>query len=239
MTKQLYYEDPYLRDFVAQVGEVFADGPGKWKILLSQTAFFPVGGGQATDQGILQGEGWKGDVYQVVSQAGEIFHCVRSIAPPPKGAPLCGSIDWARRYRQMRSHSAGHIIDFALCEMGIVPSQLVPQQADHRKKPFILYRGRAPITKEQLQQQVDRLVECDLPLHSYPAQGNEWKTRVLYVQPGLPVDKPIRLLECEGIGIVPDGGTQVRSTGECRGIQITSWAEIEECLRIEYALKGE
>ncbi|OGG13409.1 hypothetical protein A3D77_04915 [Candidatus Gottesmanbacteria bacterium RIFCSPHIGHO2_02_FULL_39_11] len=100
-----------------------------------------MGGGQATDQGTLTSSGWTGNVYQVMNKDHEIWHFVSSSTAPSVGLSLHGIINWDRRYKNMKRHSAGHIVDFAMHILGCSPSPLFPIKGDHDKKTFYCVSG--------------------------------------------------------------------------------------------------
>ncbi len=114
MTQKLFYEDPYLTDFSAQVLGI-REEKGKTQILLNQTAFYPEGGGQPCDTGILGGV----PVTDVQEKDGEIWHTVKSERPLPfrEGENVSGTIDWKRRFDLMQQHSGEHILSGILHEM--------------------------------------------------------------------------------------------------------------------------
>ena len=103
MTEKLYELDSYCRRFTAVIEECCAHKDG-YAVRLSRTAFFPEGGGQASDPGILSGIPVK-DV-QIVD--GEIWHYVA--LPLTVGAEVEGVLDWDTRFSRMRHHTAEHIV---------------------------------------------------------------------------------------------------------------------------------
>jgi len=109
-TVKLFYNDPFLTEFSATVLSC-EEGKGGWKVVLDQTAFYPEGGGQPTDHGILGGV----NVTDVHEKAGVITHTCS--APLEVGAVVTGNIDWARRFDHMQQHSGEHIISGILCEL--------------------------------------------------------------------------------------------------------------------------
>lgn len=135
-TKPLYLEDSYLREMDAQVLQALPEGTARWRLILDRTVFYPMGGGQPTDQGELSTPDWHGKVYQVMTKDGEINHYVESTTIPSIGSSVHGVINWDRRFQNMRVHSAGHVIDFALYQLGYSPKILRPQKGDHGKKAF-------------------------------------------------------------------------------------------------------
>lgn len=107
MTDILCYTDSYLKEFEANITHTRANS-----LVLNRTAFYPGGGGQPPDTGILKIDGNDYQVNKVVRSDGQILHNLdRSMPSIPKvGAPIHGMIDWDRRYQLMRTHTALHIL---------------------------------------------------------------------------------------------------------------------------------
>lgn len=120
-TKQLYLDDSYLKEMDTKVLDVKPEADAKWRLLLDQTVFYPMGGGQPTDQGKLSSSNWNSKVYMVMMKDGEIWHYVNSPTVLETGVVLHGEINWERRYKNMRVHSAGHVVDFAMYLLGYSP----------------------------------------------------------------------------------------------------------------------
>ena len=109
MTKKLYYDDPFLREFTARVLSCDAV-KGGFAVVLDETAFYPEGGGQPADHGKLGSV----TVLDVHEKDGVITHlCDAAIEP---GAAVRGEIDWARRFDHMQQHSGEHICSGLICE---------------------------------------------------------------------------------------------------------------------------
>lgn len=214
-TQLLYLDNSYQREMDAQILEVQPDGAGKYKIILDKTIFYTMGGGQPTDQGTLAFPSWSGEVYLVQIKDGQLWHFVNAKSAPNVGDLVHGVINWDRRYKNMRYHSAGHIIDFALFLLGYSPQQLNPQKADHGKKPFIIYQGTVTEDiKQKLQDKVDELIAQDLKFSTAFQSLEDLQKEAIYLLPNLPTNKPLRTLRLETVGAVADGGTQVNSTSE-------------------------
>jgi Ser-tRNA(Ala) deacylase AlaX len=223
MTDLLYLENAYLKDMEAAILEVAKenDGQQRWLLVLDKTIFYPRGGGQATDQGFLSTDTWKGKVCQVLLKDGKPLHYMEGDQPPSVGTRVKGALDWNRRYLNMRLHSAGHIVDFALYLLGYSPSPLAPFKGEHEKKPVIHYQGTVEKDfREELEKKANELVAQDLLFSCHFASHEEVERKALYLQPGLPKNKPLRLLTLEGVGSVADGGTQVRKLSEVGPISI-------------------
>lgn len=234
----MYLDNSYLKEMTTTILEVIPETKGKWKIILKETVFYPMGGGQPTDQGMLYSKDWQGKVYQVLLQKGTIYHYVESENPPPCGVEVRGEINWERRYLHMRSHSAGHVIDFALYLLGYSPKQLMPVKADHGKKPAIFYQGIIDQDfRKELEEKANLLVSQNLHFSTKFVSYDELENCALYLQPGLPTNKPLRLLTLQSIGSVADGGTQVHSTGEIGPIHISHIETKEGMTIIHYSIE--
>jgi alanyl-tRNA synthetase len=236
-TKQLYLEDSYLKEMDAEILEVQPEGENKFRVVFDKTVFYPMGGGQATDQGKLESAGWTGEIYQVLNKDGEIWHYLKTNTAPTISMQVHGDINWDRRYKNMKLHSAGHIVDFAMYVLGYSPKQLTPLKADHDKNPHIVYQGtlKEDIQK-QLEDKANELVSQNLEFSWYFQPLESLQKEAIYLQPGLPTNKPLRTLKLEGIGAVADGGTQVKQTGEVGKIIINSIEQKDDLTIVKYSL---
>lgn len=225
-THAIYLEDSYAKEMEAKMLEVYPEGNKRWRMILDQTVFYPMGGGQPTDQGTLTSDGWSGKVYMVMMKDGEIGHFVEAETAPAVGSTVHGSVDWNRRFQNMKVHSAGHVVDFAMYTLGYSPKMLLPMKGDHGKKPFIVYQGvlGKDITKE-LHEKSNELVAKAIILTTAFVPIDELRKDAIYLQPGLPTNKPLRKLTLDGVGSVADGGTQVKNTSEVGKINVTSVTE--------------
>ncbi len=235
-TRQLYLDDSYLKGMDAEILEVQPEGEGRYRVILDQTVFYPMGGGQATDQGQLTGD-LTGEIYQVINRDGEIWHFVKSSASPTVGMKVHGSINWDRRYKNMKLHSAGHIVDFAMYVLGYSPKTLIPMKADHDKNPHIVYQGSLQEDiKQKLEDKANELVDQNLGITWYFQHLEDLQKEAIYLQPGLPTNKPLRTLKLEGVGAVADGGTQVKRTGEVGKIKIEAIENEDDLTLIRYSI---
>ena len=82
MTTPLYMHDAYLKDMEATIIDVAKETDNRWLVVLDKTIFYPRGGGQSTDQGILFTETWKGKVSQALQKEDKIIHFVEGSEPP-------------------------------------------------------------------------------------------------------------------------------------------------------------
>lgn len=125
--EKLYYKDSYISTFEAEVVSCNKNENGTYIITLSQTAFYPEGGGQPYDTGTLGGA----RVFEVHEKDGTVLH--NTDTPLEPGAIVAGSIDWHRRFSHMQNHSGGLIFK----DVPIIttyPSQEELHSMDYRSK---------------------------------------------------------------------------------------------------------
>lgn len=147
MTELLCHHDSYVREFDACVVEVNAD---EGAVALDQTAFYPGGGGQPCDTGVFAVGSNTVPVTKVRSQGGHVWHWIDG-ALPPLDASVHGQLDWERRYRLMRTHTALHI----LC--GVVWRDYGAQVTGGNMEPL---KGRMDFEFESLRQELVQEIEA-------------------------------------------------------------------------------
>ena len=111
MTEELFRSDAYVKSCRATVVSAASDG-----IVLDRTVFYATGGGQPGDTGMLRWQGAEcGIVDTVKGDSGDIVHVPAEGSPlPPPGTEVEAAIDWDRRYRHMRMHTAMHLLGSVL-----------------------------------------------------------------------------------------------------------------------------
>ncbi len=142
-----YFDDPYVKDFRCKVASV--DGVN---VTLEDTYFFPRGGGQTGDSGTIGGV----NVVDTVAENGLIIHIMESAPSFNEGDVVECSIDWEKRYRKMRLHSASHIVYFLMKEVfgdacTIASSGLLDENKERSD-----YLFEAPLDKAKLKEVEDR-----------------------------------------------------------------------------------
>jgi misacylated tRNA(Ala) deacylase len=224
---QLCYSDAYARAVEARVVAVDAlDAP---LVVLDQTVFYPGGGGQPPDRGILlrgaDGRTWA--VRAARKSGGEIAHELEAgVEPPAVGDLIRVDLDWARRYALMRTHSALH----ALC--GVVWRDYGAQVTGGNMEPGL---GRMDFEFERMTG--DLVDEIEAKVNAELAAGREIRVAVLpreeaFAIPDLirtkvnllpPGIEEIRTIEIVGLDLQADGGTHVANTREVGGIKVTGY----------------
>jgi len=220
-TRQLYLFDSYLRQFESRVEKATEN-----QVVLDQTAFHPLTGGVASDTGhLIKNDMTKYNVVraEINKETKEIIHLLEERGTDLKlGDTLKGSVDWERRYRLMRLHTAAHVIAAVMYRdynALITGGQVDPQYA---KLDFNL-----PTTERQIfEAAVERA-------NSEAARGVQVKTYFLAKDealkiPGVvklaermpPEEEELRIVEISGIDLQADGGPHVRNTNEIGRIRL-------------------
>jgi misacylated tRNA(Ala) deacylase len=219
MSEALFRDDAFRREAQAQV--VRAEPAG---IVLDRTVFYPRGGGQAGDAGPLRlAEGGESAIADTVKGEGaEIVHVPAAgqeaaIATLKPGDVLAARIDWERRHRHMRFHTATHL----LC--AIVPHQTngCSITADYARLDFDMVE---PLEREHLERELARLVAGQHDVRTRWITDEELDAtpdlvRTMSVKPPRGVGK-IRLLEIDGVDLQPCGGTHVANTREIGALKV-------------------
>ncbi len=214
MTEQLFREDSYLKECDAVVVAVDGDA-----IVLDRTVFYPMGGGQAADTGTIHWEGGSATVIDTrYGDGGAIRHIVEeNAARPQAGAQVRATIDWDRRYRHMRMHTALHLLG-SILKYGVTGGNI---SAEKSRLDFDM---EDTIDKEEVARALKALVEEDHAISCRWITDEELEAqpdlvRTMSVQPPKGAGK-VRLLDIEGVDLQPCGGTHLKSTGEVGQVRI-------------------
>jgi len=219
ITDELFREDSYLRECEATVVGVNALGG----ILLDRTVFYPTGGGQPGDSGALRlADGGTIRIATAVKGDGDenVVHVpVEGQAAPPAGTKVTAAIDWERRHKHMRMHTALHLM-CALVPHGVTGGRI---GADKSSLDFDL--GDATLDKDALTDGLHSLVREDHPVASRWISEAELDSqpelvRTMSVQPPRGSGQ-VRLMRIKDVDLQPCGGTHVARTGEIGPLQVT------------------
>jgi misacylated tRNA(Ala) deacylase len=222
-TEALYLEDSSVREFEAEVVRTL-DSPSR--VVLDRTHFYPEGGGQPADRGVLRSDGREWAVADV-GKRDTVYHELDG-EPPEVGTTVSGELDWDRRYAHMRYHTAQHLL-----------SALLLAEYDAPTRGNQLYADRARIDVEH-----DRFTETDLAdvearMNDLVADGREvrWftmdreraereldpeRTRIELLPDSI---RELRIVEIAGDGGPYDrtacAGTHVRDTAAVGPVTVT------------------
>jgi misacylated tRNA(Ala) deacylase len=199
MTELLYLRDAYLREFTATVTEV--DGQ---RVALDRTAFYPTGGGQPHDTGVLAGA----TVTEVRKEGDQVWHSLDGEVP---------AVDWERRHELMRTHAAMHVLCGVIWnEWGkaVTGGNMEPLEARMDFEFDPLPEGFAARVEELVNEEIaaDRAIEIDfLPRDTALEDADLIRTKVSLIPANV---TEIRVVDIVGLDKQADGGTHVHSTGE-------------------------
>jgi misacylated tRNA(Ala) deacylase len=219
MTDELFREDATLTQCDARVVAVDAIG-----IRLDRTVFYPHGGGQAGDAGVLRlADGRELRIVDTRKGAtpGEIVHVPASdadVSALTAGTPVSARIDWQRRHRHMRFHTATHL----LCALIPHPVDGCSITADYARLDFHMTE---PLDKEALNAGLARLVGEAHPVsHRWISEAeldaNPQLVRSMSVQPPRGQGR-VRVMEIDAVDLQPCGGTHVANTAEIGPVIVT------------------
>ena len=220
MTQFLYQTDSYLREFDAKVTAIEGNA-----VTLDRSAFYPGGGGQPNDAGVLRAEGGVVQVTRVRKVGDNVWHEIEGTLPAV-GTQVHGVLDWDRRYPLMRTHSAMHI----LC--GVIFRDYGASVTGGNMEPL---RGRMDFEFETMRHELVR--EIEEKVNAEVAATRDVRVEILprekaFLIPDLIRTKinllpegilQVRTVEIVGLDLQADGGTHVANTREVGHIRVVDY----------------
>ena len=216
-TELLYLDDAYRRSVRSEVTAVDGD-----RVALDRTVFYPTGGGQPHDTGVLRGPAGASQVVEVRKQGPDVWHTVEGPLPAV-GDQVEGEVDWERRHRLMRTHTALHV----LC--GVIWNEWgVPVTGGNMEPLTARMDFELDPTPEGFGARVEQLVTAEIaadrPIVVSTIPRGEAvldealiRTKVSLVPESV---ANIRVVDIVGLDKQADGGTHVRSTAEVGGVRV-------------------
>lgn len=223
MTEALYTSDAYLKEFTATITAVNSDDKS---VTLDQTAFYPGGGGQLPDAGELVVDGNTYSVKRAKKQGGDIPHFIEGDSLPSVGSTAAGKIDWDRRYKAMRTHTAMHILCGCIWR---------DYQVSVTGGNMELLEGRMDFEFSELDR--DTIAKIEATINQEVANSRDVEVRVLPREEAFQIPdlirtkinllpegiQEVRVVEILGLDLQADGGTHVNNTSEVGRIHITDY----------------
>ena len=209
MTEKLYYQDSHLFTFEAAVLDCRKEKKG-YSVVLDRTAFFPEGGGQLADTGVLGGV----RVLDVHERGGEIRHCTD--APLEIGAHVEGIVDAGQRLCRMQNHSGEHILS------GLVHNAYGFNNVGfHMGAECMIIDFSGELTWEQLTEletRANEVVRQNIPLHIWFPDANELQS--LEYRSKLELTENVRIVEIPGVDRCACCAPHAERTGEVGIVKI-------------------
>ncbi|WP_448205041.1 alanyl-tRNA editing protein [Azospirillum sp. sgz302134] len=213
----IFREDAYAKSCAATVMSVDERG-----IRLDRTVFYPNGGGQPGDTGILRFAGGELRMADTVKGDGidDVLHVPEAgAALPAPGTAVEAEIDWDRRHRHMRMHTALHLVCAVLPGASITGAQV---GADRSRVDFNVPTGT--LDKDAIADALNRLIAADTPVNSLWITDEELDAkpdlvRTLTVKPPRGSGR-VRLVDIDGVDLQPCGGTHVARLGEIGALEV-------------------
>ena len=226
-TERLYYNDSHLIEFEARVVDVTERVSGWTAVILDRTAFYPTGGGQPSDTGVLNGS----RVVECIDDGDKgVLHVVQGATPTP-GATVKGRIDWLRRLDHMQQHTGQHILSQAFVTLFNAPTKSFRVSDQSCEIDVDLTNATTEV--------IERAVEL--------ANNVIWEDRAITIRnvtaeeaAALPLRKDparegeLRVIEIDGFDLTPCGGTHAYRTGEVGMIAVRTWERAKGLVRIEF-----
>lgn len=223
MTDLLYQTDSYLTTFDTVVTEVDAESRG---VTLSQTAFYPGGGGQPADRGTLMVSGVTYTVARAKKAGSSVLHLIEGEHSLSAGMNVIGRIDWEHRYQLMRTHTAMHI----LC--GVIWRDYGASVTGGDMDPLL---GRMDFEFETMRQELVKEIEEKIKVEVAAAREvriailpreeafqipDLIRTKINLLPEGI---DQVRTVEIVGLDLQADGGTHVRNTAEVGRLRVLDY----------------
>ncbi|HEV3512691.1 MAG TPA: DHHA1 domain-containing protein [Candidatus Sulfotelmatobacter sp.] len=231
MIDRLYYHDPFLYDFEAEVREqIQSPRPA---LILDRTAFYPTSGGQIHDTGWISSETAKLKVTEVAdTEDGKIVHYLEAPVDLKPGTRIRGQIDPARRRDHMQQHSGQHVLSAAFVRLFHMPTVSFHMGDDYCSIDL----DTPTLTKTQIEE-VERLAN-EIILENRPVDIR-FVTREEAGKLGLrkipPTERDeLRLIDIRDFDLTACGGTHVRHTGQIGCILLRKFEKVRQGWRVEF-----
>ena len=236
MTEELFLKEAYLKEFEARVVSL----RGR-EVILDSTAFYPGGGGQPPDKGVLGIGPIHASVVDVKREGGGIVH-VLNASIPETVRELNGELDWERRYAHMRHHTALHVLSGAIWRSFGAKVTGGQMHSDRARMDFSFPGEWTAEVVGEIERLTNEALAENRPVKIYelPREEALKNPDLIRTQANLVPErvKTIRVVEVEGIDTQADGGTHVANTKEVGELKITNHkSKGRQNKRVEFALR--
>lgn len=221
MTELLYQTDAYMNEFTARVVARVEDG-----VVLDRTAFYPGGGGQPYDRGALGSGDKRWPVKRMKRVKGQVVHVLEGNSLPEVGDLVDGALDWDRRYRLMRTHTAMHVLCGVIWRdygASVTGGNMEPLKG---RMDFEFETMKAELV-EAIEEAVNKEISAARPVTVDILPREEAfqipdliRTKINLLPQGI---EEVRVVEIEGLDLQADGGTHVANTREVGPVRVVDY----------------
>lgn len=241
-TELTYLQDTYLFEDTAQIISIDpSEEADRHIITLNKTIFYPQGGGQPYDQGIIKTDTGTFNVHEVRFDSGQVLHIgTLTLGNIEPGQQARMRIDSERRLLNARIHSAGHLLDIAVQNIGL---NLIPGKGYHFPDgPYVEYEGSIETDKReeliaQLEQELQNLISQNIEITTQLASLEELPKLCSHIPEYIPKDKPSRVVTISGNPGCPCGGTHIKNISELGSVIIRKLSSKKGITRISYQVE--
>jgi len=217
-TRLLYYEDAYLKEFTARASAVQRLNE-QCRIVLDQTAFYPLGGGQPPDTGKIGGPNGEAVVRDVRMENGAVIHVVDLPGTITEGETVTGVIDWSRRHALMRNHTLAHLMAEVIRKATGFISEVVSSGLELDKARLDLsQQGSLGPFLPDIQKVANSIIKENRPVIIKTMQRKAAEEYVARFHESLKTLPPqvemVRIVEVKDWHACACGGLHVKNTGE-------------------------
>jgi len=211
----LFEKDAYLKEFNTKIIKINKE---ENTLILEDTAFYAKGGGQPGDIGSLEIGDQKIKVIDTIKNTDSITNIVEDIKNAEENNEIIGKINWEKRYKYMRMHTALHL----MCS--IIPMGVTGGQIGFEKSRLDFNDPEKKIIKEEIEEKLNSLV-----IENHKISYEYLDSKILYEQPEIVrtmsvkpprINGKLRVVRIGNIDFQPCGGTHVNSTKEIGKIKI-------------------
>lgn len=235
MTNTLYLNDTYLFTSQATIMSIAADERGPF-LVLNQTIFYPQGGGQPSDHGLIKGDGIEVQVSNVRYAEKEIRHYINcDVDKRWIAASVSCSIDQERRILNSKYHTAGHLIGNVV-EV-IYPGLKAVKGHSFPKEAYIEFMGVAMPDSIIISDALKEALLANLSISTFEISIGEFEERYYKLPYEIGGNKAFRAMQIGKYTPVPCGGTHLRNISEISDIKICKISVKNDRIKIAYEVK--
>ena len=221
MTERLYYKDSFLKEFKADIVSYKEDNE-EYHLVLDKTAFYPEGGGQPADRGTIASS----RVKYVYEEDDNVYHIVDEL-PKNKNNLNC-KIDWERRFDLMQQHTGQHVLSALIDDLYNAKTI-----GFHLGEKHVTVDTDIELSAQELNKAEEKMNDIIYENKSIDTKfPGEEKLKDLSLRKKAVVDEKIRIVEIDGVDIIPCGGTHLKKTGQIGILSVIDKEKYKDGTRI-------